>query len=276
MSTPTNGALMEQTTFLFPDLVVDGDFSQEELAADMDGLQLGFQRIKIPAGGGRRFELPGDDPDNPEEVEFLEGVIVHSHNANARWEEGSEYDDNSAPICQSPDGKLGYGDPGGICASCPCNRFGTGPKGKGKACKNMRVIYLLRSGDYMPIQLALSPTSIRPYTDFVNAAFFSRRRGVCSGLVRIGLKKKSNGKDDYSVATFSKIRDFSGEELAKARAYSESLREQIELLLKQQAIDAETAAGDGVETGPLRMDLQDNGNHFNIGVIDGEHCDLPD
>ena len=52
----------------------------------------------------------------------------------------------------------------------------------------------------MPIQLSLSPTSIRPYTDFVNASFVSRRRGVCGSVVQIGLKKKSNGKDDYSVA----------------------------------------------------------------------------
>ena len=47
----------------------------------------------------------------------------------------------------------------------------------------------------MPIQLSLSPTSLRPYSDFVNAAFVARRRGVCGSVVQIGLKKKNNGKE---------------------------------------------------------------------------------
>ena len=59
----------------------------------------------------------------------------------------------------------------------------------------------------MPIQLSLSPTSLRPYSDFVNAAFVARRRGVCGSVVQIGLKKRSNGKDDYSVATFKRPYD---------------------------------------------------------------------
>jgi len=151
MSTQKNETLMEQNTFIFPELAADSGFTQEELARDMDGLQLGFQRVKIPGGGSTQFELPGEDPDNPEEVKYLEGVIVDSHNANTRWPEDSEYDDNTPPVCQSPDGKLGYGDPGGICASCPHNQFGTGPKGRSKSCKNMRMIYLLRDGEYMPI-----------------------------------------------------------------------------------------------------------------------------
>nr|WP_326184293.1 hypothetical protein [uncultured Oscillibacter sp.] len=66
----------------------------------------------------------------------------------------------------------------------------------------MRVLYLLRSGDYMPIQLSLPPTSIRPFNDFINQAFLLRRRGVCSAVVQIGLKKANNGVQDYSVATF--------------------------------------------------------------------------
>ena len=76
---------------------------------------------------------------------------------------------------------------------------------KGKACKNMRMLYLLRSGEYMPIQIALPPTSLTPYTRFVNEAFLSRRRKVCTGVVRIGLKKAVSGSHEYCVATFTKI-----------------------------------------------------------------------
>ena len=45
-----NNALMEQEKFLLPALA-ECDFSQEELAEDMDGLQMSFPRVKIPAGG---------------------------------------------------------------------------------------------------------------------------------------------------------------------------------------------------------------------------------
>lgn len=74
----------------------------------------------------------------------------------------------------------------------------------------MRMLYLLRSGEYMPIQIALPPTSLMPYTRFVNEAFLSRRRKVCTGVVRIGLKKAVSGSHEYCVATFTKIADFAG------------------------------------------------------------------
>ena len=50
--------------------------------------------MKIPSGGQLQFELPGEDPDNPDYTKYLEGVIVYSHNANAYWPDGEDYDDN--------------------------------------------------------------------------------------------------------------------------------------------------------------------------------------
>lgn len=154
-----NDSLVERTPFIIPELS-DVKFTSAELADDMDGLQLSFQRAKIPGGGVLQFEMPGDDPENPDYEPTLEGVILFNHAANSYWPAGSEYDDNTPPQCQSVDGKMGYGDPGGICETCVNNRFGSDPKGNGKACKNMRVLYLLRNGEMMPIQLSLPPTSI--------------------------------------------------------------------------------------------------------------------
>jgi len=282
MNTQTNTALDERTPFLVPDVVTSCDFTQEELAEDMDGLNIGFRRIKIPSGGQVRFEIPTDDPDNPDSSKTLEGVIVHSHNANAYWAEDDDRDENNtSPQCQSMDGKQGIGCPGGLCASCGFNVFGSGPNNKGKACKNTRVIYLLQSGDYMPIQISLPPTSIRPYTDFVNAAFMSRKRRVCASVVQIGLKKVSNGKDDYSIATFKRLYDFEGEELAKIRAYSDSFKEQVKLILEQQAAMRESSAGSEVEMShPVRV-MPDNEGHFAVGapvgagVVNAEYDELP-
>ncbi len=270
-------ALMERTPFLLPDVAAETEFSQEELAEDMEGLQLGFRRVKIPSGGQVQFELPTEDPDNPDYAKYLEGVIIYSHNSNTYWPTGEDYDDNTPPACQSTDGKLGYGSPGGICADCPYNRYGSDTKGtgKGKACKNQRIVYLLRSGELMPLQLTLAPTSIRPYTDFVNAAFISRRRGTCGSMVRIGLKKKNNGKDDYSVATFQKLYDFTGEELARVRAYADSFKKQVKLILEQRTENIEAEAGNGVEVEHPPRVMPNNEGHFEVGAVDGSREGLP-
>lgn len=45
-----NSDLMKQEKFMLPTMI-EGDFSAEELAEDADGLQMSFQRVKIPAGG---------------------------------------------------------------------------------------------------------------------------------------------------------------------------------------------------------------------------------
>ena len=270
-----NDSLVERTPFIIPELS-DSKFTSAELADDMDGLQLSFQRAKIPGGGVLQFEMPGDDPENPDYEPTLEGVILFNHAANSYWPAGSEYDDNTPPQCQSVDGKMGYGDPGGICEACVNNRFGSDPKGNGKACKNMRMLYLLRNGEMMPIQLSLPPTSIRPYTNFVNSAFLLRGRRVCSGLVQIGLRKVTSNGFTYSVATFKKLRDFEGEELARICAYADSFRDQIKERLAERANQNEALAGDGVEMGAVSKVLPDNGDHFAIGgVIDGERDRLP-
>jgi hypothetical protein len=218
-----------------------------------------------------------DDPENPDYSKYLEGVILFNHASGAYWPEGSEYDENSTPLCSSVDGKTGYGAPGGACAVCELNRFGT--DGKGKACKNMRVLYLLRDGEYMPIQLTLPPTSIRPFSDFMNVAFVSRRRPTWGSVVQIGLKRMNNGKDDYSVATFKKLYDFSGEQLMQAKAYADGFREQAKEMLKRRAEDAgnRDGADDMYESKP---DYKTSGDdeHFVItggDVIDGERDELP-
>ena len=215
----TNTMMETKTSFQIPQLLDGDDFTSEDLADDMEGLRLSFTRIKIPGGGHLQFEIPSGNPDVPDYAPYLEGVILYSHNSNAYWPEGSEYDDDQPPLCQSFDGKVGYGEPGGTCADCVLNQFGSDGNNKGKACKNMRMLYLLRSGEYMPIQIALPPTSLTPYTRFVNEAFLSRRRKVCTGVVRIGLKKAVSGSHEYCVATFTKIADFAGEDLAHIRAY---------------------------------------------------------
>ena len=273
MSFQNNNAVDTYQDFMLP-TALDSDFSSEDLADDMDGLQLTMQRVKIPGGGNLQFEIRSDDPDNPDYERKLVGVILHHHFANAYWPDGSEYDDNVPPFCQSFDGKQGYGEPGGVCAACAFNQFGSTANGSGKACKNMRQIYLLRSGEYLPLQLSLPPTSLRPFNDFMNLAFVARRRPSYSAIVEIGLKRAESGGYTYSVATFRKVRDLEGEGLAAVKSYAANFKEQVKSLLAQRVENYKSDVESLTGTAPL--ELADNGDHFSYpGVIDGERGELP-
>ena len=272
MSIQNNTADVYQD-FILP-TALDSDFSSEDLADDMEGLQLTMQRVKIPGGGNLQFEIRGDDPDNPDYERKLVGVILYHHLANAYWPEGSEYDDNVPPFCQSFDGKQGYGEPGGVCTACAFNQFGSTANGSGKACKNMRQIYLLRSGEYLPLQLSLPPTSLRPFNDFMNLAFVARRRPSYSAIVEIGLKRAESGGYTYSVATFRNVRDLEGEGLAAVKSYAANFKEQVKSLLAQRVENYKSDVESLTGTAPL--ELADNGDHFSYpGVIDGERDELP-
>lgn len=224
----------------------EAEFSNEELAEDMDGFTMSFPRIKIPAGGVLQFELPTGDPQHPDYSPTLTGVILFNHASCAYWPEGDEYSDDVPPLCSSVDGKQGYGEPGGVCEACALSQFGSASNGRGKACKNMRVLYLLRSGEFMPLAINLSPTSISPFREFLNKGFVFRNRATYGSLVEIGLKRQTNpeGKD-YSVATFKWLGDFHGEQLAAVRKYALSFREQIRGMNRQR-IEAKRELDDGL------------------------------
>lgn len=271
-------ATMETTKDFVLPTMLENDCAVMDISEDYEGLRLSFPRVKIPAGGGLQFELPSDDPENPDYTKYIEGVILYNHDTCAYWPEGSEYDDTVTPLCSSVDGKIGYGAPGGVCATCALNQYGSVEKGKGKACKNMRNLYILRSGEYMPMLLSLPPTSLRPYYDFVSAIFAARRRPIYAGVVQIGLKRVDNGSNTYSVATFRLLYRLEGDELLQIKQYADGFREQIKSMNQQRAMEAElgnsetfcNTARDGYQS-------TGDGEHFCItgGDIDGDHDDLP-
>lgn len=254
--------------------LADSNFSSEELAEDMDGLSLSLRRVKMPAGGALQYEIPTGDPQNPDYARSLVGVILYNHASNAYWPEGKEYDDNEPPLCQSVDGKQGHGDPGGACATCILNQFGSSATGRGKACKNMRILYLLRSGEYMPLQLTLSPTSISPFREFMSQAFVARRRVTYGSLVEIGLKRMNNG-NDYSVATFRRLADFSGEQLKQITAYSLGFRDQLRAMNAQRAIVQQELLESECKVEGDVTPAEDGTSFCVTSTVDGDKMPLP-
>ncbi len=142
----------------------------------------------------------------------------------------------------------------------------------------MRVLYLLRSGEFMPLQVTLPPTSLKPFREFMNQSFMLRRRATYGSVVQIGLKKMNNGKDDYSVATFRRLYDFSGEELAQIRKFADGFKEQIRMMLQQRTAINETQHDDGCDYGKSNVEVLPAGGSgkFNYGQpLDGEREALP-
>ena len=198
-----------------------GDFFADEL----DGLTPSFERIKIPAGGGLAYEVPGDDPDSPDNVKEFKAVILYHHPINCYYKE--EYTGgNNPPDCGSMDGKLGIDAETGECkncAECEFNKFGSGKNGA-KACKQKRRIYLLREGEALPTILSLPTGSLGEFSKYV-MRLLSKGRKTNGVVTKFTLKKAQNsGGINYSQAVFAVDRELTSEELANIVPMSEQVK----------------------------------------------------
>jgi len=190
------------------------------LQDEMCGLSLNFDRIKIPSGGLLAFQVPGDDPQRPDIVAELEGVIVDHYPINAYWK--SKFTgQNGKPDCSSLDGIHGIGDPGGLCSGCPMNQYGE----NGKDCKNMHQIYLLRKGECLPVLLSLPPTSIKHLADYIGKRLLSKGLSYTDVVTRITLKQATSSKGiTYSEAQFAVIERLNPEQKVKMAKYKSGIK----------------------------------------------------
>lgn len=184
--------------FALPQIASD---IKQLIEEEMDGLQLSFERIKVPSGGGLAFEVPGEDGDSDVEKELF-GVIVGHGPENVYYM--SEYTGGSEPPdCVAVDGKVGVGNPGGLCSECPYNEWGSGSEGIGKACQNRHKVFILFDGELFPYLLTLPATSIKNFSDFVKRNVMKNRR-TSSFVTKIALTKDKSVKGvEYSKCTFT-------------------------------------------------------------------------
>lgn len=194
----------------------------QAFAEEMDGLQITFDRVKIPSGGGLAFEVPGDDSENPDVVKELVGVIIDHYPVNAYW--ADKYSgQNNPPDCSSMDGKMGTN--GTVCRNCRFNQWGSGEDGKSKACKNMHRIYLLSSGQMFPLLLTLPPTSLKNLSDYLAKRVISKGHRSYEVLTKITLKKATSGTGiAYSQAHFSLAGVLSAEVANQAQQIAEQYK----------------------------------------------------
>ena len=199
----------------------------DEIAAIRDELadidRVPFGRIKIAGGGAGVFNVTeaGDEDDDAKAVNEIVGVILFSHKTNAYWAEKYGESDDVTPTCASMNG-----DEGTVtetqellpCDKCPNNQFGI--NGSGKACKNMRRLYIMRDGDMFPLILTLPPTSLGGYDKFRTKILLGRKP-MQSVLVKITLKSDKNPAGiKYSKASFEAVGILPPDEAQRVKAYA--------------------------------------------------------
>lgn len=194
------------------------------IGAELEGLQISLDKGKIPAGGGLAFEIPGDDPESPDSVKEITGVIVDHYPLNSYWTE-KYTGQNVAPSCFSTDSRTGVGSPGGECAKCPYNKFGSGEDGQSKACKNAHRLYILRSGELYPIVITVPPTSLKPLSDYLAKRIVTKGLRSYGVVTKLTLKKATNNTGiTYSQLQFSLSEKLTPEQTEIMKSYGESIR----------------------------------------------------
>ncbi len=225
----SNEIIKKEEQFITP--VENIDFQEE-----MQGLNITFDRIKVPSGGGLAFEVPGENPDEPDLQKEFSAVILYHHPVLSYYKE-KYTGGNEAPDCSSFDGINGVErETGEIkkCKDCPLNVFGTGENG-GKACKTKRRIFILRANEMLPTILSLPTASIGDFSKYI-MRLVSKGKKSNQVVTKFSLKKVQNaGGITYSKVVLATERDLNEEEMKniakmteQVKAIASSLKENYE------------------------------------------------
>ena len=170
-----------------------GDMMKEAFSG-LDLSEFDLDRIVVPTGGGPAWEIRGVDAD-PEVTTHFDGVILGYANRRAYYAVSfDESGGGSPPDCSSNDCVVGKGDPGGSCEACQLAQFGSSekPGGRGQACNQNMILFVVRDGDLMPSVIKVPPTSIKAVKQYVMRLIFKKRTRYCHALTRFSLAKEKN------------------------------------------------------------------------------------
>lgn len=238
----------------------------EELRDQMEDLEdesgISCRMIKIPAGGKLAYEVQGDEEGEEEYLKEIDGVVIFTHRLNGYWPNAfgtSNNPEDKIPVCSSMDGKNGLNTQTGVleeCERCPLNAYNSDPRGgKGKACKNMRRIYMMRSGDPNFYLLTVPPTSIKEVNKTLNR-ILTKGTPYTGLLLTFKLAKATNANGiDYSTVVIEKKGILPPEVAAAAK----EMRRQIKNKYKEMTIslDDYTAADTSTRSGGVDVTPDD-------------------
>lgn len=181
---------------------------QEQLAREAAEIA---KRIAAPTGDRIRFNSNRSliTPDGSE-GETLEVVVIDFLSTNLFYDGPFDRDNPQPPGCfaigaepslmvPSPNSPNRQAE---TCSSCPNNQFGSAPNGKGKACKNTRVLAVLppEADETTPLWLLnVSPTAIKGFDGFVGAV----QRTFEMPPIAVVVEVDFNPAETFASLTFS-------------------------------------------------------------------------
>ncbi len=184
-----------------------------------------FPIIKIVHGTNQIFTISG------EPVKTFEAIILYLHRANAWWKNTFvESGGGDPPDCFSRDGD--FPAPGcpnkQPCFNCVNNKYGT--NGDGKACKNIKVLYLLLPDNVLPYKLIASATSLKSIDGFLSILTGKKKTLQLMNIIFSLIQEKSKTGIPYSVLVLTPKEEITDRETAKnIRLMLDSFQKQMNI-----------------------------------------------
>lgn len=215
-------ALANATEEMLPALL------EQELAGVLEGIDYRPGKIEI-MHKQQKFTTPDGSV-----LDTLVGIILYFHKARGLWLD----EKNKFPICSSWDAlsgkwKTGEDDNGNAifevrsCKDCEYNQFGSDLKGgAGKACKEMRRLFLLEEDALLPSMFHVPPTSLKAFDQYISGLIYKKKAPLCFKTLFGLAEAQGGGGFDYSKVTVKL-----GEQLPNAKV--------LELLkMREQVVEA--------------------------------------
>lgn len=223
-------ALVAQDATINLPILAEPEEAKEIIAENLEGMEVRFDKVTIPSGGGLAFTMINEEGEE-EPIKELKGVILNKQPFKAYYEKSfdeKEEDDPGIPDCFSPDGKVSAD--GYDCSKCPKGQWGSDRNGgRGKDCNDKVRVYILPEGNVFPIYIDLPPTSISNFTNYVKR-LANKLLSYYGVVTSISLEKdKSDSGIQFSKAKFAKAADLSKEEKKAIKEYITSIKPQMQI-----------------------------------------------
>ena len=205
-----------------------------------------LDRIKVPSAESSVWSVPTLMGNKPQE--FIDAVILHMVKSRSYWPDPIGVGPAVPPSCTSSDSIMGIGTPGGPCRKCPLAEFGTAVKGngkpaKGQACRQGRMMFILRPQDVIPLLLTIPPGSLKE-TDKFFMRFTQQDLSPKLVVMRFALKQTQNSEGTkYNQVEITMLRPLNTEEMARMI----DIQELWKPYFGQTTLEAEDLAGDAGE-----------------------------
>jgi hypothetical protein len=241
---------------------VDPREMSEALAVNAGGQKINpfdLDVVKVPSGGMTAWTIP-DITEGEIISKTLEGIVLLQRTIRSYWKEDIEAKGGgSPPDCSSQDGIWGRGAPYGhpdfkpnaaehveiayeaydadgnplgggqrggaySCDRCPLSEFGTGKGGRGQACKQNKLLFVLTPESSLPLVVKVPPSSLRSVQGFL-LRLSGKSIPFYGAVISLSLVKKQNAAGiDYAEIVPSFVARLNPDEVERMRALHETFK----------------------------------------------------